>query len=256
MNALDTFTSGTGATIRVTTDENGEPWFVIADVARALELTNATVAAGSLDLDDLSSTEVIDSLGRTQTARTASEAGLYQLVFQSRKPEAKSFKRWVTHEVLPQIRRTGSYNTPPALPRSYADALRELAATVERSEALEAANAELTPRAEAWDELASADGDYAVADAAKILARRGVKTGPARLFHDLNNMRWIFRGADGKLHAYASAVDAGYLAEKPQSHHHPRTGELVLDAPQIRVTLRGLERLRVRLGSIETGEAA
>ena len=84
--------------------------------------------------------------------------------------------------------------------------------------------AELEPRAEAWDELASADGDYEVADAAKILARAG--------------------------------VDAGYLAEKPMSHHHPRTGELVLDPPQVRVTVRGIERLRVRLGYIDLAVAS
>src|SRR5690606_6545140 len=83
-----------------------------------------------------------------------------------------------------------------AVPRSYAQALRELAATVERTAELEAANADLTPRAEEWDELASAEGDYAVADAAKILARAGVQTGPQRLFEQLAGMRWIHRAND------------------------------------------------------------
>lgn len=110
--------------------------------------------------------------------------------------------------------------------------------------------AELEPKAGAWDELASADGDYAVADAAKILARAGVETGAQRLFGQLSDMGWIFRGPQGKWRAYQDKVDAGYLTELPQSHHHPRTGELVLDPPQVRVTLRGLERLRVRLGSV------
>lgn len=109
--------------------------------------------------------------------------------------------------------------------------------------------AELAPRAEAWDELASAEGDYEVADAAKMLARAGVETGRQRLFAQLDSLGWIYRAASGKWKARQTAVDSGYLAEKPQSHHHPRTGELVLDPPQVRVTLRGLERLRVRLGS-------
>lgn len=125
-----------------------------------------------------------------------------------------------------------------------------LAITSRKVKELEARVTELAPRADAWDELASADGDYSVADAAKILARAGVRTGPQRLFEQLADMRWIHRGHDGKWRAYASAVDDGYLAEKPQSHHHPRTGELVLDSPQVRVTLRGLERLRVRLGML------
>ena len=110
--------------------------------------------------------------------------------------------------------------------------------------------AELAPRADAWDELASAEGDYEVADAAKILARAGVETGRQRLFGQLEQLGWIYRGTQGKWKARQTAVDAGYLAEKPQSHHHPRTGELVLDPPQVRVTVRGLERLRVRLGSV------
>lgn len=111
--------------------------------------------------------------------------------------------------------------------------------------------AELEPRAEAWDELASAEGDYEVSDAAKILARAGVETGRQRLFSQLDGLGWIYRGSAGKWKARQTAVDNGYLAEKPQSHHHPRTGELVLDAPQVRVTVKGLERLRVRLGVLK-----
>ena len=133
---------------------------------------------------------------------------------------------------------------------------RALQITSARVQALESHVAELTPRAEAWDELASAEGDYAVADAAKILARAGVKTGRKRLFDQLHAAGWVYRGRDGKWRAYAGAVDAGYLTEKPQSHHHPRTGDVVLDAPQVRVTVRGLERLRIRLGAIETEGAA
>ena len=116
--------------------------------------------------------------------------------------------------------------------------------------------AELEPRAEAWDELASADGDYEVADAAKILARAGVETGRQRLFGQLHDIGWIYRGPQSKWKARQTAVDAGYLAEKPMSHHHPRTGELVLDPPQVRVTVRGIERLRVRLGSIDLAVAS
>jgi len=116
--------------------------------------------------------------------------------------------------------------------------------------------AELEPRAEAWDELASADGDYEVADAAKILARAGVETGRQRLFGQLHDIGWIYRGPQSKWKARQTAVNAGYLAEKPMSHHHPRTGELVLDPPQVRVTVRGIERLRVRLGSIDLAVAS
>ena len=72
----------------------------------------------------------------------------------------------------------------------------------------------------------------------------------------LAGIRWVHRAHDGKWRAYAAAVDNSYLTERPQSHHHPRTGKLVLDAPQVRVTVRGRERLRQRLGSIASGAAA
>lgn len=90
-----------------------EPWWVANDVCACLELGNARDAVARLDADDVGSTDIIDSLGRKQTVNTVSEAGLYSLILGSRKPEAKAFKRWVTHEVLPAIRRTGTYSLFP-----------------------------------------------------------------------------------------------------------------------------------------------
>lgn len=93
---------------------DGEPWFVIADLCRVLELTNPTMVAERLEADDLSRAEVIDSIGRTQEARVTNEPGTYQLIFMSEKPEAKKFARWVCKDVLPEIRRTGQYRGPAA----------------------------------------------------------------------------------------------------------------------------------------------
>ena len=108
---------------------------------------------------------------------------------------------------------------------------------------------ELEPRAEAWDAIASAEGDYSVGDAAKILARAGVETGPQRLFAAMERLKWVYRGSDGAWRAYAHRVDRGHLSERPQFHYHPATGERVVDAPQVRVTVKGVEQLRRRLGS-------
>lgn len=138
-----------------------------------------------------------------------------------------------------------------AAPQLDPTSIEGAAAIIQAAQTALAALAVAQPKADAWDELASADGDYEVADAAKILARAGIDTGRQRLFGQLEGMRWIYRGNHGKWSAYQSAVDSGYLAEKPQSHHHPRTGELILDPPQVRVTVRGLERLRVRLAAKE-----
>ncbi|MDA1360722.1 phage antirepressor KilAC domain-containing protein [Glycomyces luteolus] len=109
----------------------------------------------------------------------------------------------------------------------------------------------LAPAAESWHRLASARGTFSAADAAKILSRDpAIDLGQNRLFRTLGDLRWAYRQRrDRAWRARQSAVDAGWLTEIPQSHHHPRTGELLLDAPQLRITLKGLSELRQRLGT-------
>lgn len=99
-----------GAALRTLTDENGEPWFVAKDVCDVLELSNVSqTLARRLDDDEKSSITLNDGTPGNPNRAIVSESGLYVLVLASRKPEAHEFKRWVTHEVLPQIRRTGGY---------------------------------------------------------------------------------------------------------------------------------------------------
>ena len=96
--------------IRTITDEHGEAWFVANDICAALELTNPHKAlADHVDPDDLTQSEVTDNLGRKQLTNHVNESGLYALIFGSRKESAKRFKRWVTSEVLPAIRKNGYY---------------------------------------------------------------------------------------------------------------------------------------------------
>lgn len=231
---------------------DGEPWFVAADVAAVLGYRMASDFTRRLD-DDEKGTAPVRTLGGVQAMTVISESGLYIAVIGSQVEGARAFKRWITHDVIPQLRRTGTYSIAPAapvLPQSYAEALRELAATVEARDALAAEVGTLTPRAEAWDELAEAGTDYAVGDAAKILARAGIETGPQRLFEKLGEIGWIYRGGDRAWRAYARAVDEGYLAERAQPPRRNSDDILVPVAPQVRVTSRGLERLRVRLGVI------
>jgi prophage antirepressor-like protein len=99
--------------IRVLRDENREPWFNANEICNVLGFANPHDAvARHVDEDDLGKREVIDGIGRKQMANHVNESGLYALIFGSTKPEAKRFKRWVTHEVLPAIRRTGAYVVP------------------------------------------------------------------------------------------------------------------------------------------------
>ncbi|WP_052323531.1 BRO family protein [Leifsonia xyli] len=171
---------------------DGEPWFILRDVLSVLGLSNPTEAVHSLDEDEFSTTELsLD--GQCRSYYIVNEPGLYSLILRSRKTEARAFKRWVTHEVLPQIRRTGSYGTPAddlALPGNYVEALEALLVREKANLELERENAGLVPRATAWDAIVSAVGDYSsVGDAAKILSRAGVPTGPQRLFAQLEDIR-------------------------------------------------------------------
>ncbi len=100
-------------TVRTVTDERGEPWFVAVDVCAVLSIGNSRMALGRLD-DDERGVSSIDTLGGPQGMSVVNESGLYSLILGSRKPQAKAFKRWVTHEVLPTIRKTGAYTTRQA----------------------------------------------------------------------------------------------------------------------------------------------
>lgn len=123
--------------IRVVSVE-GEPWFVGKDVANILGYAKSRNAiAVHVDEDDALKWGLTDSMGRTQETIIINESGLYSLILSSKLPSAKEFKRWVTHEVLPSIRKTGSYAMQP---QSYPEALRALADEVEKRMALEAEN--------------------------------------------------------------------------------------------------------------------
>ena len=89
-------------------EQDGEPWFVAKDVCDVLELSDVNMATRNLD-DDEKGTSKVCTLGGEQSMTVISESGLYTLIMRSNKPEAKKFARWVTHEVLPSIRKTGSY---------------------------------------------------------------------------------------------------------------------------------------------------
>ncbi|QWY84314.1 antirepressor [Gordonia phage Jalammah] len=237
-----------GHTVR-TVVINGEPWFVLADLCKVLDIVNVGNVADRLDELNIRRADVENSRGQMRLTMIVNEAGMYEVVIRSDKPEAVAFRRWITGTVLPEIRRTGSFNA--ALPQTreerFAIALTEAGQMLaERDERI----AELEPKAEVADRLLDASGDYSVKDAADVLTRAGIKTGQARLFAVLDHKGWIHRAkGDGKWRCYAHAIQTGYVAPLPQSHYHPKTGVLVLDPPQVRVTTKGLQRLLTEHGA-------
>lgn len=132
MNNLQVFDNEEFGKIR-TVEINGSPWFVGKDIADALGYKNTRDALLThVDEDDKDGVAISDSMGREQVACVINESGVYSLILSSKLPGAKKFKRWVTSEVLPSIRKTGGYR----LPQTFAEALRELADKTEEAERL------------------------------------------------------------------------------------------------------------------------
>lgn len=154
-----------------------------------------------------------------------------------------------------QVEKEARSGASLALPQDYASALRALASEVEERQRLEAHAAaqavELEtarPKVEVAERLLDATTDMSVQDAANDLTRAGFKIGRQRLFALLQEKGWIFRGGDGAWRPYARVIESGRLSVLPSSHYHPRTGELVLDPPQVRVTPKGLQQILLEHG--------
>lgn len=161
--------------------QNDEPWFVAKDVCDCLEHTNPTMALQRLDDDERSKL----NLGRQGEANVVNEYGLYSLVLSSRKPEAKEFKRWITHEVLPSLRKYGTYSMN--IPRTLPDALKAYASEIEAHNQTKALLEEQKPKVLFADAVSTSDTDILIGDLAKLLNQNGHSIGQNRLFERLRN---------------------------------------------------------------------
>ena len=188
--------------VRIAMDENGEPMFCLADLCLVLDLTPSKVAQ-RLGEDVLSKYPLLTA-GGIQQANFVNEDGLYDVILDSRKPEAKKFRKWITSEVLPSIRKTGSYSVQPKLP-SYAEALRQLADKVEENERLQLENKEMKPKAEFFDTVADSKTAISMNDVAKVLGIKGM--GRNNLFEFLRNEK-ILMSNNVPFQIY---VDRGYF---------------------------------------------
>lgn len=154
------------------------------------------------------------------------------------------------------VRTREAETATPVLPQSYAEALRELAASVELVEseraarvAAEAERDRMEPAASAWDQLVADGGDHLVGDVAKVLQRAGIDTGPNRLFKTLREYGWVYRtGERGPWRAKQYAVSSGWLVHRMTTGSHERTdGRVVANPPQVRITKKGLLALHARM---------
>lgn len=236
MNAIVPFNFNTTA-IRVQVIE-GEPWFVLADVCRVLDLRNVADAAARL-ADDEKGIALSDTPGGAQEVVIVNEQGLYRLIFRSRKPAAEQFRRWVWADVLPAIRRTGGYGAPAA-PIDLTDTAtlhRLLLDHTGRTLASEERVAELAPKAAALDQLAEAEGSMPITDAAKALS-----VPPRRLFAWLEANKWTYRRVDGgPWLAFEAKRQAGVLEHKGRRIEVRGRPDKWVE--QVMVTPKGLARL-------------
>lgn len=177
------FNSDQFGQLRAIQDESGEPWFVAKDICNALGLANTTEALRGLDDDEVSNfinSEVAQNGGRAP--RIINEPGFYKLVLKSRKPEAKAFQRWVTHEVLPSIRKKGGYIAAAADETPEQIMARAVLLAQDTIARQKAQIEELKPKALFADAVAASDGTCLIGSFAKILQQNGINIGQNRLF--------------------------------------------------------------------------
>lgn len=209
MNGLQIFTYN-GNEVR-TVQKDGEPWWVLRDVCDILGISHIKDTVDRLDGDEVGQTEVIDRLGRNQTAYIINESGLYNVIIRSDKPEAKPFRKWVTSEVLPSIRRHGAYMTPETLEAAILnpDLLIRLCTALkdeqDKNKALQAANSTLAvdnqimkPKADYFDEIVDRNLLTNFRETAKQLQIK-----EKEFIRFLLDRKYIYRDKKGKIQPYA-----------------------------------------------------
>jgi anti-repressor protein len=215
-----------GNQVRILADKKGEPWFVAKDVCNVLGITNNRDAISELDTDEKNTVVITDGIPGNPNKTIVSEAGLYRLVMKSRKPEAKEFQRWVTHEVLPSIRRHGVYatdvtidsilNDPDFGIRLLTDLKDERARRREAERAIEAQK----PKVLFADAVATSKRSILIGELAKILKQNGVKTGQNRLFKQLREDGFLMKRNGNPNMPTQKSMELGLFEVKETSIAH------------------------------------
>lgn len=243
MNALKTFIYNESA-VR-TVQLGGEPWFVLKDVCDVLGLSNSRVVAERLDEDE-KGVSIVDTLGGKQDLTVINESGLYSVVLLSRKPEAKKFKKWITSEVLPSIRKHGAYMTPETIEAAILnpDYLIQLATALKEEQTkrmvLEAKNTELAvanqtmrPKADYFDELV----DLNLLTSIRVTAKE-LGVGERAFVAFLLERRFLFRNKIGRLLPYNHNNDGLFEVKEGYNDHSGWVGVQTLITPKGRETFR------------------
>lgn len=239
---------------RTLTDAQSGSWFSGQDVCNILG-TGTNHLREYLDEDEITNIRTTD-IGQNggKAPVFISEPGLYKLIMRSRKPEAKEFQRWVTHEVLPTIRKHGAYMTQQTLNKALAspDFLIQLATKLkEEQEKVKA----LEPKSKALDAFTDVEDRLLVREAAKVLSNAGNPISEKQLREWMTANDWIYKH-NGSWHATAKHCTAGHLVMvMSQKHGTKADGTKIAFPPTVRITRKGLSLLHKRLGETSLANA-
>lgn len=254
--------------VRALADDD-EVMFVATDIAKILGYRDAANLTRTLDDDEKGTHEVSTPRSGMQTMTVLTESGLYRAILNReiayvKEPESrafvKRFQRWVTHEVLPTIRKHGIYATETTIDQILADpdfGIRLLTdLKEERAKRIQAENQikELEPKAKALDDFTNVPETLLVRDAAKLLSNAGTPIGEKKLREWLSRYGWTYRHA-GTWWAASERVKAGHLVMvESRSHGQHKDGRIFAFAPTVRITRKGLALIHKRLGETRLNE--
>ena len=217
---IETYTNTEFGTIRAISGEDGEPWFVASDIAKALGYDITPHMTRRLD-DDEKGIRLVDTPGGVQQMTVITEAGLYAAILGSKVEGAQRFKRWVTHEVLPSIRKHGGYMagqermTPEQM---LAASMRWLESRIrEQEETIASQSAQLEeqkPKVLFADAVSASDGTCLVGELAKMLTQAGYRTGQNRLFARLRDEGYLGKSGSNRNVPLQKYVDSGLFRIK------------------------------------------
>lgn len=248
--------------------DGDEVLFVATDIAKILGYGSAKDMARNLDSDEKGMHQVPTPRGGVQNMTVITESGLYRAILNrelgyldgEKKEFVKRFQRWVTHEVLPTIRKHGIYATESTIDQILADpdfGIRLLTdLKEERAKRIEAENQvrELEPKAKALDDFTNVPDALLVREAAKLLSNAGTPIGEKQLREWLSQHDWTYRHA-GKWWASSDRVKAGHLVMvESRSHGQHKDGSIFAFAPTVKITRKGLALLHARLGETRLNE--
>ena len=223
MNELQIFKNNEFGEIRTIT-KNNEPWFVAIDVCNALDLKNPTVSVGRLDEDEVTK---FNLGGLSGESNIVSEYGLYNLILASRKKEAKKFKRWITHEVIPTIRKHGAYMSSEVIEKTLSDPdyLIRLATNLKKEKAKRAlAEAQIErdkPKVLFADSCEVAENSILIGEFAKRLKQNGYNIGQNKLFEWLRQHDYLCKSGERKNLPTQYSMERGLFEVKTRIVSNP-----------------------------------